>query len=250
MQHVDHTKSIIEVKDLSFTYNREEILKNITLEIHKGDYLGIVGPNGAGKTTLLKCMLGLLKPQKGNIRFFNEEGGPFGQMYRIGYVPQKVSFDPNFPSTAREVVAMGLYGKRGLFKLLTSKDWGDVDNALMEVEMQKFSDRRIGDLSGGQQQRIFIARALVAKPEVVFLDEPTVGVDTETRHQFFSLLETLNKKLSLTLVLITHDMDIILHHGVLEVAYINREILFYGTPHEFVKTKYIDEHYRSVRPKT
>lgn len=244
MQQVDHTQNIIEVKDVSFAYNKEEILKNINLQIHKGNYLGIVGPNGAGKTTLLKCILGLLKPIKGTIKLFNQDLKIFREWHRIGYVPQKVNFDPNFPSSAREVVAMGLYGKKGLFKPLKKQDWEQVDKALEQVGMQKLSLRRIGDLSGGQQQRIFIARSLVSSPEVVFLDEPTVGVDTETRNQFFALLETLNKKLALTLVLITHDMDIILHHGVLEVAYVSREILFYGNPQEFMKTKYIDEHYR------
>ena len=244
MQQVDHTKNIIEVKDVAFTYNADQALKDINLQIHKGDYLGIVGPNGGGKTTLLKCILGLLKPTKGNIKLFHQDLGVFKEWPRIGYVPQKVYFDPNFPSTVREVVAMGIYGKKGLFNPLKKEDWEAVEKALGQVGMQKFSKRRIGDLSGGQQQRVFIARALVSQPEVIFLDEPTVGVDTETRKQFFALLEKLNKELALTLVLVTHDMDVILHHGVLEVAFINKELLFYGNPLEFLKTKYIDEHYR------
>ncbi len=244
MQQVDHTKNIIEIKNVSFAYNTEEVLKEINLQIHKGDYLGIVGPNGGGKTTLLKCILGLYKPTHGKIKLFNQDLATFKDWPSIGYVPQKVNFDQNFPSTAREVVAMGIYAKLGLFNSLKKYDWQAVDKALEQVGMLKFGNRRIGDLSGGQQQRIFIARALVSEPTVIFLDEPTVGVDIETRNQFFELLETLNKKLELTLVLITHDMDIILHHGVLEVAFINKEVLFYGTPRDFLKTKYIDEHYK------
>jgi zinc transport system ATP-binding protein len=244
MQQVDHKKNIIEIEGLSFAYNGEEVLNNINLQIHKGDYLGIVGPNGGGKTTLLKCVLGLLKPKIGSVKLFNRDLSAFSDWYRIGYVPQKVSFDENFPSTAREIVAMGMYGKKGIFKSLNSDDWSAVDRALLEVDMQKFANKRIGDLSGGQQQRVFIARALASQPDVIFLDEPTVGVDIDTRRQFFALLSALNKKMDLTLVLVTHDMDIILHHGVLEVAFVSRNVLFYGSPQNFLKTKYIDEHYR------
>ena len=240
---VTHSYTIIETDKVCFSYNKEEVIKDISLEIHKGDYIGIVGPNGGGKTTLLKCILGLLKPKKGRIKLFNQELAAFKDWARIGYVPQKINFDPSFPSTARDVVAMGIYGKKGLFRPLKSEDWKNVDKALEQVSMQKFSNRHIGDLSGGQQQRVFIARSLASQPEVIFLDEPTVGVDVETRNKFFVLLQTLNKKLDLTLVLITHDMDIILHHGVSEVAFINREVSFYGTPSNLLKTKYIDEHY-------
>ncbi len=235
MQLSDHSESIIEVNNLSFAYNLDVVLKNINLKIHKGDYLGIVGPNGGGKTTLLKCILGLVNPLSGSVKLFSP---------LVGYVPQKVNFDQNFPSTVREVVAMGLYGKKGLFKTLNKEDWVAVDKALEQVNMEKFADRRISDLSGGQQQRVFIARALVSSPEVIFLDEPTVGVDTETRNQFFDLLRKMNEELKLTLVLITHDMDVILHHGVTEVAFINKELLFYGNPADLLKTKYIDEHYK------
>jgi zinc transport system ATP-binding protein len=240
---VNHKKNIIEVKNLSFAYNNEEVLRDINLQIHKGDYLGIVGPNGGGKTTLLKCILGLLKPTRGGVGLFNQDIKSFDDWSRIGYVPQKINFDPNFPSTAKEVIAMGLYGKKGLFKRLGKEDWEAVNKALEEVGMQKFGNRRIGDLSGGQQQRVFIARALVSNPEVIFLDEPTVGVDTDTRNQFFKLLSDLNRKLDLTLVLITHDIDVILHHGVSEVAFINQEVQFYGSPSGLLKTRYIDEHF-------
>ena len=244
MQQVDHTTNIIEVKDVTFRYHGEDVLENISLQIHKGDYLGIVGPNGSGKTTLLKCILGLLKPYSGTIRLFNQDLDSFNDWSRIGYVPQKVNFDQNFPSTVKEVVSMGLYGKKGLFKLLDNDDWEKVHKALEQVNMQKFGDRRIGNLSGGQQQRVFIARALVSEPEVIFLDEPTVGVDIETRNQFFTLLEKLNRNLALTLVLVTHDIDIIVHHGVSEVTFVNKKVLFYGKPKDLLKTAYIDEHYQ------
>lgn len=244
MQKIDHTQNIIEVDNVCFAYNADVVLKNINLQIHKGDYLAIVGPNGGGKTTLLKCILGILKPQAGTIKLFNQDLSTFKDWARVGYVPQKVTIDQNFPSTVKEVVAMGLYGKKGLFKPLTKEDWETVDKALEQVGMQKFKDRRIGDLSGGQEQRVLIARALVSSPEVIFLDEPTVGVDIETRNHFFELLKKLNEDLELTLVLITHDIDIILHHGASEAAFINKRLLFYGAPKDLLKTRYIDEHYQ------
>jgi zinc transport system ATP-binding protein len=241
---LDHTNNVVEIRDLSFRYNKEQVLESINLQIHKGDYLAIVGPNGGGKSTLLKCILGILKPQKGTVKIFGEDLKQFKSWPLIGYVPQNIEFERNFPATAREVVGMGLYGKKGLFRRLDRTDEEAVDDALDKVGMKKFSERRISDLSGGQEQRIFIARALVSNPEIIFLDEPTVGIDTETRNQFFTLLEKLNNDFNLTLVLITHDMDIIMHHGVIETAVINKKILFYGTPSDLTKTKHIDEHYR------
>ena len=147
MHQVDHTKNIIEIKNVSYAFNAEEVLKDINLQIHKGDYLGIVGPNGGGKTTLLKCILGLYKPASGKIKLFDQDLVNFKDWSSIGYVPQKVNFDQNFPSTAREVVAMGVYGKKGLFNSLKKEDWNAVDKSLEQVGMRKFGERRIGDLS-------------------------------------------------------------------------------------------------------
>lgn len=233
---VTHDQNIVTLNNISFSYDQNKILRNIDLEVHKGDYLAIIGPNGGGKTTLLKIILGLIKPESGTVKL---------SVRKIGYVPQKVTnFDPNFPVTVEQVVEMGRYGVKGLFRPINSQDREKVRDALNQVDMIKFKDRLIGELSGGQQQRVFIARALATEPEIIFLDEPTVGVDTETRTQFFKLLKKLNDQLELTLVLITHDMDIIVHHGVSEVVYINKEALFYGKPEDLLKTKYIDEHYK------
>jgi len=245
MNQPDHHQNIVCVKNLSFSYEGSQVLKKINLNVHKGDYLGIIGPNGGGKTTLLKCILGLLQPTGGQIELFDEDQSKFNNWSRLGYVPQKVEFDRNFPVTVKEVVVMGIYGKKGLYKTVSKNDWASVNEALKQVGMEAFADRRIGDLSGGQTQRVFIARELVSNPEVIFLDEPTVGVDVKTRDEFFELLRKLNEKLNLTLVLITHDMDIVLHHGVTEVAFINQELLFYGAPKDLMKNKFIDQHYNA-----
>jgi len=208
MHTVDHTKNIIEVKNVSFSYNDEGVLNDINLSIHKGDYLGIVGSNGSGKTTLLRIILGLLSPKKGTVELFGQDISVFKDWSRIGYVPQKViNFDNNFPVTVEEVVMMGRYGKLGLFNKANKEDKQEVYKALEHVDMLLYRDRPIGDLSGGQQQRVFIARALAGNPEIIFLDEPTVGVEKDIKEKFYQLLHDLNEKLDLTIVIVTHDIE-------------------------------------------
>jgi zinc transport system ATP-binding protein len=240
MQQVNHTHTIIELDNVSFSYTSEEVIKDVTLQIHKGDYVGIIGPNGGGKSTILKLMLGLLKPAKGTVKLFGQDIKHFKDWSKIGYVPQKTYFDMNFPVTVEEVVAMGRYGKIGLFHFPTKEDDKKVQQALEQVEMHQFRKRQIGDLSGGQQQRVFIARALVVEPEVVFLDEPTVGVDVKTQQQFYKLLRKLNGELDLTLVLVSHELDVIAHEST-ELGYINRTLDYYGDPDEFLKGEYFHE---------
>lgn len=240
---IDHTKNIIEVHNLSFAYGDTPVLKDINLTVHQGDYLGIIGPNGSGKTTLLKVMLGLLKPASGKIKLFGSDCLCFKEWSKLGYVPQKaINFDPLFPATVHEVVAMGRYGKKGLFRRLNKEDEIIIEKSLRQVEMFDFKDRLIGDLSSGQQQRIFIARALAGEPEVIFLDEPTVGVDVKTQEQFYALLKRLNQEFGLTLVLISHDIDVIANE-VTELACINQTLIYHGEPKEFIKGDYLQKLY-------
>ncbi len=240
MQKLTHTHTIVELNNIYFSYSTEEVVKNVTLKIHKGDYVGIVGPNGGGKTTLLKLMLGLLRPDGGVIKFFGTDIKEFKEWSRIGYVPQNTHVEMNFPVTAEEMVAMGRYGKRGLFRFPTKEDKRKTLEALKQVDMIDYKDRQIHDLSGGQQQRVFIARALASEPEIIFLDEPTVGVDVKTQKQFYTLLRKLNKDLELTLVLVTHELDVVAHEAT-ELGYINRTLEYYGEPEEFLKGKYFHE---------
>lgn len=233
MSNLDHTKNIIEVENVSFSYDGEAILDNITLNIHQGDYIGLVGPNGAGKTTLLKAMLGLLRPKKGTIRLFGKDVEKFHEWEKIGYVPQKATnFDPRFPATVEDVVLMGRYGKRGLLRTLTTEDYEKVGVALAHVELMEEKDRLVGKLSGGQQQRVFIARALAGEPDIIFLDEPTTGLDTKTQEELYALLKKLNEELGITLVLVSHDVARLVKE-VMHVACINRTLECHQTPEEF-----------------
>jgi len=232
---VDHTKNIIEVENVSFAYNDEDVLNNITLAIHQGDYIGIIGPNGAGKTTLLKIMLGLFRPKTGSIKLFEQDINSFRNWRKIGYVPQKAThFDAHFPATVAEVVSMGLITEKRLFNRASPKDKQAVQNALEQVDMWDNKERLIGDLSGGQQQRVFIARALVNQPEVIFLDEPTTGVDKQTQDGFYAMLQRFNKELGITLVLVSHDIRR-LTKEVMHIACVDRSLTCHSSLEEYLK---------------
>ncbi len=240
MYAVKHNQIIIDVQNVSFSYTDTPVIKNVSLQIHKGDYVGIVGPNGGGKSTLMKLLVGLLTPESGTVRLFGQQLGTFRDWYKIGYVPQRMTFDTQFPVTVEEVVMMGRYGKLGLFHVPTKEDKEKVAIALTHVGMHALRTRQISDLSGGQQQRVFIAKALASEPEIVFLDEPTVGVDMKTQQQFYELLRTLNRELRLTLVLVSHEVDIVAHESS-EFGYINCTMEYYGDPDTFLQGKYFHE---------
>jgi len=200
----------IEFNKVSFSYGKQLILNDVNFSIIEKDFFGIIGPNGGGKTTLIKLLLGFITPNSGKISVFEKEISNDDYLQRIGYVSQKAtSFDYDFPATVFEVTSMGRFAKKGLFKQLSSEDYLIVEKALTDVNMLKFRNKRIGDLSGGQQQRVFIARALVAEPEILILDEPLTGVDTESQHKFYDLLKYLNKEKGLTIILVSHDVGMI-----------------------------------------
>ncbi len=224
---------MINVKDVSYRYEKETVLEHINLSIPKGAFLAVVGPNGSGKSTLLKLLLGLLKVQSGSIELFGTKISQFKAWDRIGYVSQKAnSFNSGFPATVFEVVLSGLTKKIGLFRFAGKKEKQKVRDALQSVGMLSFANRNIGELSGGQQQRVFIARALVSEPDLLILDEPTVGVDAANEKQFYTILEHLNRELGITLMLVTHDLEAVADK-VTHVACLNKHLHFHGNSHEY-----------------
>ncbi|WP_410983632.1 metal ABC transporter ATP-binding protein [Bacillus cereus] len=226
-------KNMLEIEGLTFRYEDRNVLEDINLQVPKGAFLGLVGPNGSGKSTLLKCILGVLKPKKGSIRLFGIDSKKFKEWNKIGYVSQKAnSFNSGFPATVFEVVSMGLVSKKGLFRFLKKEDKEKVTKAIADVGMSEFQNRNIGELSGGQQQRVFIARALVSNPELLILDEPTVGIDVKSVESFYEILEDLNKKLGITLILVTHDMGAVTEK-VTHVACLNQYLHFHGNVEKF-----------------
>ena len=223
---------ILQLEDISFAYTNSDVVKDISLKISKGDFVGLIGPNGSGKTTLLKIMLGILKPRKGEIKILGKKLTDFNDWFEIGYVPQKATnIEKDFPATVEEVVSMGLLSKKKTPKRITKEDYSTIDKALQIVNMAQFSKKRITELSGGQQQRILIAKALVTNPKILLLDEPTTGIDQENQESFYELLGKLNKQ-GITIVLVTHDIGRITDH-VTKVASINQTLTFYGTHNKF-----------------
>jgi len=238
---VTQNDSLIFVENVSFSFQGLEVLRGISFSIERGDFLALIGPNGCGKTTLLRLILGILKPSSGRVVLMGEEADRFTQWQRIGYVPQKATqMDPYFPASVREVVAMGLLSGKRFPRLLTHQDEAAIERALEQVDMKELKSRRIGELSGGQQQRVFIARAIVNGPDVLFLDEPTAGVDAETQTRFYDMLAELNLKKGLTITLITHDFGIITKH-VNRVACLNQRLFFHGTHEEFCSSEVVQE---------
>ncbi|WFE75607.1 metal ABC transporter ATP-binding protein [Roseinatronobacter sp. S2] len=193
----------LHVEDLTVTYGADPALWDIDLDIPPGVMAAIVGPNGSGKSTLLKTALGLVRPVAGHVRFL---GRPVRQMRgQIGYVPQRHSVDWDFPTTARDVVEMGLYGKIGWFRRPNAADRARALDALRELGMQDYADRQISQLSGGQQQRVFIARALVQDAPILILDEPMAGVDAATEAVIIDLLHRLRAQ-GRTIIVVHHDL--------------------------------------------
>lgn len=205
---------VLEVNDLSFAYQGKPILKDVGFTVDRGDFLGIIGPNGSGKSTLVKLMLKLLIPAKGEIKIFGTDIQRFDEWYRVGYVSQKAnSFNGDFPATVNEIVGANLMARTGIFGRKPKDYQEKVYHALKKVGMQEYGNQLIGRLSGGQQQRVFIARVLVSDPEIMFLDEPTVGIDVKSEEALYCLLARLNEELGITIVMVTHDIGAITVHA-------------------------------------
>lgn len=232
---VDHHKNIIEIEGVSFSYGQRSVLEHISFNVHQGDYLGLVGPNGAGKTTLLKIMLGLLRPNSGQVRLFGQNITNFQEHSKISYVPQQTErFDMNFPATVYEIVAMGRYSHLGLGKRLNDQDKRIVQTSLEKVNLWGQRQALIGELSGGQKQRAFIARALATEPKIIFLDEAGRGLDHKTETDFYDILRSLNRDQGITLVLVSHDISRISQEAM-HIACLNKTLVCHDSPLDFLR---------------
>jgi zinc transport system ATP-binding protein len=228
---------LVRVENVSFSYNTIPVLDNISFSIYRGDFLSIIGPNGSGKTTLVKIILGLLKPSRGAVSIMGKPLSEFRDWSKIGYVPQKAThIDPFFPASVREVVAMALLSGKSSDRPKKSETERAVTEALRKVAMESSRNAAIGSLSGGQQQRVMIARALVTSPELLLLDEPTTGVDSDTQHLFYEMLHELNDDQNITIVLVTHDIGMVNKH-VNKVACLNQQLIYHGTHKEFCQSE-------------
>ncbi len=230
------TTPIIRFSHATFGFPGVVALQDISLEIPEGEFVGVIGPNGSGKTTLCRAILGLMRPLEGSLQIFDCacEKLRCHHRARIGYLPQKGVLERNFPITVLEAVMMGRYGALGLFRRPGQQDREIAVEALENVGMQDHRNTALGHLSGGQQQRVLIARALAQKPQVLLLDEPTTGVDITTQHSVLDLVQHLHRDLGLTVLLVTHDINLI-RSRVNRLVLLKTRLFAAATPEEVLR---------------
>ena len=224
---------IIKIKNVSIRYGQTEAIQNVSLVIESGDFIGLAGPNGAGKTTLVRAILGLAPIFQGHIELFGKMSDRFSDWKKIGYLPQKsAAINILFPATVNEVVMLGLLAQKKWPKKIFKNDQLRINETLLELGISNLKKRMFSELSGGQQQKVLLARALVAKPEVLIFDEPSTALDPESRDSFFQLLQKLNKENGIAIVLITHDTGYIGRYAN-KLLYIDKHLIYFGKFSEF-----------------
>ncbi|RRS30178.1 MAG: ABC transporter [Epsilonproteobacteria bacterium (ex Lamellibrachia satsuma)] len=214
--------TVIDVENVTFAYDKDIVLEDVTLKVEEKDFLAIIGPNGGGKSTLLKLILGINPLQKGSIKVLGRT--PSKSLSHIGYVPQNTNVNTDFPIKVIEVVLIGhVGGKRPLFGY-GKDEIACAMGALAQVGMEAFAENKIGALSGGQRQRVMIARALCAHPKILILDEPTSSIDITGQREIYELLKVLNE--SITIIVVSHDISIILEYAN-KAAHVNKQLSFH-----------------------
>lgn len=220
----------VALRDVSFSYQQgAPVLEKISFTVERGVRLGILGPNGGGKSTLLKIILGLLAPVTGSVQVMGLSPRAATRKRLVGYLPQRLDVEWRAPLNVRQVV--------GMTAALGVPTWSATPQAAKEriermiglVGMKEFANRPIGDLSGGQQQRTFIARALASEPQLLLLDEPTVGIDQKGQQQFAELLHTIHTELGITILIVSHDLRAIAA-GCDQIAVLSRTLHYHAAP--------------------
>lgn len=225
----------LEVRGLGVDLGGQRVLSNVDLRVGAGEFVGIAGPNGGGKSTLLRAILDLV-PSTGEVRFFGQPLAEFQRERGIGFLPQNAAnVEQAFPASAQEIVAMGLTGTRRWPWRKPRAGALDVGEAMRATGVESLASRRIGEMSGGQRQRVLLAKALVANPDILILDEPTTGVDPAARDSFAHLLVDLNHARGVTIILVSHDADM-LHHVAGRIVVVDRGIAADGPPDRVAST--------------
>ena len=190
--------AIVDIDRVFFSYDTMPVLSNVSFQINEGEFIGIIGPNGGGKTTLLKLILGFIQPTQGTVKIFKNAR-------QIAYVPQSTKFDREFPISVIEVVLSGLLSRLPWYGFFNQADHQKALEALEKVSLTQFKNHSFGQLSGGQAQRVLIARAIVDRPHLLLLDEPTAGVDNQAEADIYAILKSMQG--SMTILMVTHDLN-------------------------------------------
>ncbi len=231
----------LSVENLCVRINKHHLVENITFSVEEGSIVAIIGPNGAGKTTLFKAILGII-PSTGTVSMF---GTPFkgkNSHIKVGYVPQRLEFDRTFPLTISELLHFTVPPMCSLPFYKRAKEKTYVAKLLEIVGVKDLAQRTIGSLSGGELQRVMIAKAIVNNPRILFLDEPASGVDIEGQERFYDLVRRLNKEKGLTVILISHDLNVVYRFAD-NVLCMNRRLICSGKPREALTDEVIKSVY-------
>lgn len=220
-------KILIDCRDAALGYEGRPIWEHLSFRVRRGDYLCIVGDNGSGKSTLLKSLLGLLRPLSGEIHLDDSV-----RRGAIGYLPQQTRAQKDFPATVSEVVLSGFLSARGWKFFYTPAQKSQALQHMGKLGILELKDRCYRELSGGQQQRVLIARALCATDKLLILDEPITGLDPSAIQDFYHLVERLNKKDGVAIVMVTHDLKNVLPYAS-KILHLKQRTVFYGAPAEY-----------------
>ncbi|HBH62742.1 MAG TPA: ABC transporter ATP-binding protein [Nitrospiraceae bacterium] len=232
----------LHVENLCVKADNRHLIENITFSVEDGSIIAIIGPNGAGKTTLIKAILGLIPYQTGTVSLF---GRPFKNNHsdiKVGYVPQRLEFDRTIPLTVSELLGFTLPPVYPVPFLKRKSAREHIEGLLKIVGAQALAQRSIGSLSGGELQRVMIAKAIVNEPKILFLDEPASGVDIEGQERFHDLIRRLNREKGLTVILISHDLNVVYRYAD-NVLCMNRKLICTGRPEETLTDEVIKSMY-------
>lgn len=225
VRQVPGTEVVVDVKDLRVLLDGREILSPMSFSLTRNSITILIGPNGSGKTTLIRALMGLTPLAQGTVRLFGEKPNDIRQ--RIGYVPQRFGVDPTFPITVEEFLSL----------TFVRNDVGrTIGKALSEVGMESQRDALLSSLSGGQLQRVLVARALLGKPQLLFLDEPLSNVDVLGSTSIYEHLDFIRRRYDITIIIVSHEMDVVSRYADM-VLCVNRELVCSGTPHEVLDSK-------------
>ena len=236
-----HPSLAVEVRDLRVSFDTTPVLRGVNMRVPQGQIVALIGPNGSGKTTLLRCLLGLQKFSEGEVRLFGERDLTKA-LPRVGYVPQKLALERSFILSVREFLSLRLRATRHWFFLSRRKLDDLIRPALVQIGVENLLDRPIAQLSGGQLQRVLIAFALLHKPELLLLDEPTAGVDTPGEETFYDLIASVQRQQKLTVILVSHDLSMVYSHAS-RVYALNGVICCEGTPDQVMNAESLKQAY-------
>ena len=237
-------RTLIDLGHIWVSLGAQTVLEDITFSLKEKMFVGIIGPNGAGKTTLLRVILGLVKPDCGDVCVMGMSPSELKhELHHIGYVPQTVFFDPIFPVSVYDVVMMGRVCCIGLLRFPSRNDREAVSESIGMVGLEGLENRLIGELSGGQQKRAFLARALCMETKILLLDEPTSGLDLPAQSQFMELLTELKQRLGLSVIFVSHDVNVLARYAD-DLVCINRTMHLHGKPQEVLGSDRLKEAYR------